>query len=323
MRGDFLHSSGPPPHRKRTARILAAHPEIRSLIGINPFSLAIILGAVGLQLALAFVLRSQSWPLVIGVSILIGAFFSHALWVMIHECTHNLLFREPRWNTFAGILANLPHILPSAVSFQRYHLKHHAYQGVYELDADVPNRWEARLIGHSPLGKAVWMLLFPIFQITRPPRLREIRPVDRWVVLNFLIQIAFDVAVYAWMGPKAFFYLLLSVFFGLGLHPLGARWIQEHYVFEPPQETYSYYGPLNAVAFNVGFHNEHHDFPSVPWTRLPRIREAAPEAYDGLVFHRSWSRLLLRFLGDPSITLFSREVREQRGEPGAETTTPA
>ena len=197
MRDDFLHSSGPPPHRRRTAHILGAHPEIRRLIGVNPFSLAIILGAVSLQLALAFLLRSQSWPLVIGTAILIGAFASHALWVMIHECTHNLLFREPRWNTFAGIVANLPHILPSAVSFQRYHLKHHAYQGVYELDADVPNRWEARLIGHSPLGKAVWMLLFPIFQITRPPRLREIRPVDRWVVLNFLIQIAFDGAFFA------------------------------------------------------------------------------------------------------------------------------
>jgi hypothetical protein len=33
--------------------------------------------------------------------------------------------------------------------------------------------------------------------------------------------------------------------------------------------------------------------------------------------------LLLRFLGDPTITLFSREVREQRGEPDAQTTTPA
>ncbi len=274
----------------------------------------IIAAGVGLQLALAVVLRSQPWWLVVGAAMLLGAFASHALWVMIHECTHNLLFRDPRGNTLAGILANLPHILPSAVSFQRYHLKHHAYQGVYELDADLPNRWEALLIGHSPLGKAVWMLLFPIFQITRPPRLREIRPVDRWVAANFLIQIAFDAAVWAWLGPKAFFYLLFSTFFGLGLHPLGARWIQEHYVFAPPQETYSYYGPLNTVAFNVGYHNEHHDFPSVPWNRLPRIRKTAPEAYEGLVSHRSWSALLYRFLSDPAVTLFSREVRAQRGE---------
>ena len=313
MNGEFLRSPAPPPHRERTQRILAAHPEVRGFIGANPASFAIIAIGVALQLALAFFLKAQPWWQIVGVAMLVGAFASHALWVMIHECTHNLLFRDPRSNTLAGIFANLPHILPSAVSFQRYHLKHHAYQGVYELDADLPNRWEARLIGHSPLGKALWMLLFPIFQITRPPRLREIRPVDRWVVTNFLVQIGFDVAVWAWLGPKAFFYLLFSTFFGLGLHPLGARWIQEHYVFEPPQETYSYYGPLNTVAFNVGYHNEHHDFPSIAWNRLPRVREIAPEAYDGLVCHRSWSGLLYRFLTDPAVTLFSREVRVQRG----------
>ena len=319
MKDDFLRSPDPPPHRERKLRILAAHPEGRRLIGINPASLAFVTAGVALQLALAFLLRSQPWWLVVAAAMLVGAFASHALWVMIHECTHNLLFRDPKRNTLAGIFANLPHVLPSAVSFQRYHLKHHGYQGVYELDADLPNRWEARLIGHSPLGKAVWMLLFPIFQITRPPRLREIRPIDGWVAANFLIQIAFDVAVWAWLGPKAFFYLLFSTFFGLGLHPLGARWIQEHYVFAPPQETYSYYGPLNTVAFNVGYHNEHHDFPSVPWNRLPRIRQAAPEAYDGLFVHRSWTRLLLRFLADPAVTLFSREVRDRRG-PGEDAT---
>jgi len=32
-----------------------------------------------------------------------------------------------------------------------------------------------------------------------------------------------------------------------------------------------------------------------------------------MVFHTTWTKLLLRFLFDPSVTLFSRQVRELRG----------
>ena len=90
---------------------------------------------------------------------LLGAFVVHALGVLIHECAHNLIFSKTYLNTLASIAANLPHLLPSAVSFQRYHLKHHAFQGVYDLDADLPSYWEARLIGNSAARKALWLLV--------------------------------------------------------------------------------------------------------------------------------------------------------------------
>jgi sphingolipid 4-desaturase/C4-monooxygenase len=62
----------------------------------------------------------------------------------------------------------------------------------------------------------------------------------------------------------------------------------------------------------VGYHNEHHDLPSVPWNRLPDIRKRAPEMYDSLVHYSSWTRLLLRFVFDPGIGLFSRQTRTER-----------
>ena len=53
---------------------------------------------------------------------------------------------------------------------------------------------------------------------------------------------------------------------------------------------------MNVFALNVGYHNEHHDLMTVPWARLPEVRRQAPEFYEPLEAHRSWTRLLLRFL---------------------------
>ncbi len=138
------------------------------------------------------------------------------------------------------------------------------------------------------------------------------RIVDRWLILNLVLVAALDVVVLWLWGPRALVYLFASFVFSVGLHPLGARWIQEHYLVHSPQETYSYYGGLNTLAFNVGYHNEHHDFPSVPWNRLPRLKRLAAAWYDSLVYHSSWTRLFFRFLFDGRLLLFSRMTRTQR-----------
>jgi sphingolipid 4-desaturase/C4-monooxygenase len=310
---DFCYSQFREPHRDRTKEILKAHPEVRQYIGKNPYTIFFIAAIVAFQLGLTFWVKDRSWWVVLLVAYTFGAFAAHALFVMIHECAHNLLFKKRVFNTLAGIFANLPHVIPSSVSFQRYHLKHHSFQGVHELDADLPSHWEGKLFGNTFLGKALWLLCFAVWQITRSLRTKEIKPINRWIVINMLIAFSFDAAVYMFLGPKAFLYLLVSLIFAVGLHPLGARWIQEHYLVHPPQETYSYYGALNTIAFNVGYHNEHHDFPSVPWNKLPQVKQTAPKWYDTLVWHKSWTKLLFQFLFSKNLSPFSRMIRSNRG----------
>lgn len=97
----------------------------------------------------------------------------------------------------------------------------------------------------------------------------------------------------------------------LGIH---YWWLSLSVAYDSDQETASYYGPINRLALNVGYHNEHHDFPSIAWNRLPRLRALAPEFYDTLRYHTSWTRLLIDFIFDERYTLFSRVERIAQGK---------
>jgi sphingolipid delta-4 desaturase len=312
MQTAFYHSEHDQPHPERTRAILKAHPEVRQLMGRNPFTALIALTTLVTQTCLAFAmgrLGRDYWWLILIVAYGVGAFANHCSYVIIHDATHNLIFRNKVLNKFLAIAADLPNLFPGAIGFGVYHLKHHAHQGDYESDADIPNQWEARLIGNKWYNKAIWLLFFPLFQFTRPPRLKAITLWNGWTATNLLCAIVYDTAVVYFCGWAGLCYLLGSAFFAIGLHPVGARWVQEHYTLDPDQETFSYYGPINLVALNVGYHNEHHDFPSIAWNNLPKLRALAPEFYDTLRYHTSWSRLLFQFLFDPRYTLFSRVER--------------
>lgn len=321
---DFVRVTYPEPHKERHRQLLAAHPEAKALQGPAPISAPILVGVVLLQILMAWALRDQPWWLAVVVAWCVGAFADHALWVLIHEASHNLIFRPPWTNSVMTLVANLPIIFPGGIPFRRYHLLHHAWQGDPEIDADLAAPLEARLVGRSTFRKALWLLLYFLAQGLRATQLKRIKLWDGWYVANLAVQVAFVAAVIHFLGWTALLYLFASSAFAIGLHPVGARWIQEHFLTYPgKQETFSYYGPLNLVALNVGYHNEHHDLMRVPWTRLPELKRMAPELYDGLHFHRSWSKLLWRFLTDPSITLYSRVIRpgigprEERPEPVA------
>ncbi len=242
----------------------------------------------------------------------VGAFASHGLYALIHECAHRLVFASTVANTAIAIVANLAHGVPSAVSFSRYHLSHHRSQGDYAHDADLPMRWEHDVFGTHPAGKVAWLAAYPLLMIARAARVSRMSGLPAVVpatVINLVCVFGLD-ALWVWrFGATALAYLLLSFYFGIGPHLLGARWVQEHFVLQGAQETNSYYGPCNRLALNVGYHNEHNDFPAVPWSRLPAVRALAPEHYDALTPVRSYAQLLARFITDRNLTLRSRVVR--------------
>jgi sphingolipid 4-desaturase/C4-monooxygenase len=312
---DFKEVTGTEPHRIRTREIIKAHPEVKKLISKNPNTAIWILSCVSFQVAMAYLLRDQAWYIILAAAWFIGAFPTHTLFVCIHEAAHNLIFQKPSWNIFAAIVGNFPSLAPTAITFKNFHLKHHAFQGVHELDADLPDYYEAKLINNYSIGKAIWLFLYPVFQVIRTIRCKELMVIDKFVIMNIVAQLLFDVAIVYFFGWTSLLYLGLSFSFSVGFHPLGARWIQEHYmVLDPLQETYSYYGGLNGINMNVGYHNEHHDLPSIPWNKLPELKKIAPEFYDNLKSHTSYTKLFFTFVFSQEIGLYSRIVRKERGK---------
>src|SRR5262249_15487079 len=156
--------------------------------------------------ALALGLAGQPWWVILLASWLVGAFACHALWTLIHECAHNLVFRSSRASTLASLVAHLPILFPAAVSFRQDHLLHHAHQGDVELDADLAAPWEARLVGSGFWGKAFWQLFFFAFQALRVQRLKRIQFFDGWYALNLAVQLAFCAAILALGGWHALLY---------------------------------------------------------------------------------------------------------------------
>ncbi|GBP98056.1 Sphingolipid delta(4)-desaturase DES1 [Eumeta japonica] len=273
----------------------------------------------------------------------------------IHEIAHNLAFGHgrPLHNRLFGFFANLPIGIPISISFKKYHLEHHRYQGDEVIDTDLPTLIEARMFCTTG-GKLLWLALQPLFYTLRPLLVRP-KPPTPLELVNLVIQLFFDAVVVKLYGWKVLAYLVLGSLMAMGLHPVAGEslqleraagrvdvlltpssdsvnnyksgskvslinktnvsghFISEHYMFRKGFETYSYYGPLNWITFNVGYHNEHHDFPAVPGRRLPEVKRIAAEFYDDLPQHTSWSSVLYDFVMDPDIGPYARIKRKHRG----------
>ncbi len=119
------------------------------------------------------------------------------------------------------------------------------------MDVDIPTRFEA-LMFRKWYTKLIWLTIHPIIHGIRP-FIKSPQPVLPLEIVNFVCQITFNVTIYYIFGLKSLIYLLMGTLFGLGAHPLAAHFISEHYLFRKDEKaTYSYYGPLNPILFNVG-----------------------------------------------------------------------
>ncbi|KAL3873527.1 hypothetical protein ACJMK2_036633 [Sinanodonta woodiana] len=300
------------PHASRRKEILEKYPQIKQLMGYDPNLKYSVVLLVVMQIITSYLLRDSSWPTILITSYVFGGVINHALCLAIHEIAHNLAFghSRPLANRFLGIFANLPVGLPHSISFKKYHLEHHRYQGDEKIDMDIPSRLEAKLFC-TTFTKLIWVILQPFFYAFRPLFLRP-KSLTLLEIVNGLVQFSFDFLIWYFFGLKSLLYFISGTFLALGLHPVAGHFISEHYMFLKGYETYSYYGPLNFLTYNVGYHNEHHDFPNIPGSRLAQVKKIAPEYYDNLPQHTSWVKVIWDFIMDPAIGPYARVLRKSK-----------
>ncbi|KAK8850473.1 hypothetical protein IAR55_004391 [Kwoniella newhampshirensis] len=333
---DFLWMTTEEPHRSRRIAILKAHPEVRKLMGPTSATFPLVIAVLSLQITLALALRTHhplSVPFIL-TAYIIGGTCNQNIFLAIHEITHNLAFKSIKANKILAIVANFSIGVPYAMAFKGYHIEHHKFLGEDGIDTDLPSRVEA-LVLNNVAGKTFFATFQLLFYAIRPGFIRA-QTFTKWHAINLLAVISFDLTLIHFFGVRPWIYLVMSSFFAGSLHPCAAHFIAEHYLMEGPlpilqdreadeknedvlmkslaQETTSYYGPLNILCYNVGYHNEHHDFPSVPWTKLPQLRSIAREFYDPLPSHASWPYVTWKFITDPSVGMWSRAKRTSKGE---------
>ncbi|EMR11018.1 hypothetical protein PNEG_00618 [Pneumocystis murina B123] len=313
---DFLWTFQEEPHKTRRKEIIKAHPEVIKLCGHEPLTKYIICTVVLFQLVSAYLLRNENW---MSLKFLLYVYFfgataNHNIFLSIHELSHNLVFKNAKLNQYFSIFANLPIGLPYSASFKPYHLLHHKYLGEDGTDTDLPTKLEVILF-NNVLGKAFFCTFQIFFYSLRPIFLKRL-PFTSLHIYNLLIQLLFDIILIRLAGSGALFYLIFSSFLAGSLHPCAGHFIAEHFsIIKNTNETidtYSYYGILNILTYNVGYHNEHHDFPFIPWSRLPKLNNIANEFYRNIPYHTSWIYVMWQFITDDRVGLWCRIKRRNK-----------
>ncbi|QDU36064.1 Fatty acid desaturase [Maioricimonas rarisocia] len=261
--------------------------ELRRLSRLNVWRCLSEIALDWCVIAACFAVCVQVWhPAVWAVAAVIIATRQHALLIVMHDASHYRLLPNKHWNDLvSNVLLSWP-LIVSTEAYRANHLAHHSH-----LNTDDDPDWvRKRGKAEWEFPKTKWQLLCLLARdclgagfVAQLRALRDLssdkrpKPVgSRWPRLAF-----YGVAATAITAANLWIPVLVLWFipvFTLLPVILRIRSIAEHFGLEREHELNSsrnFIGPLwERLLFaphNVGYHLDHHLYPSVPFYNLPKL----------------------------------------------------
>jgi fatty acid desaturase len=212
----------------------------------------------------------------------------HALAVLMHDATHWRLFKSKRLNDVVGETLTAWPLMVSMRTYRANHFAHHKFVNTLK-DPDFARKQNAEWAFPMPKAKLLKILAMQLTGINTVYNIKATAgvpvPIPGWLKAARLAYYLLILGVLAYTGSLLGFVLLWVVPI---LSPLQlilrARSIAEHFgvgnVSDLDQTRTTLTSPLERVLlapFSVGFHLEHHLFPSVPHFNLPALHERLME----------------------------------------------
>ena len=197
------------------------------------------------------------------VVIVVQCWLSVGLFIIAHDCMHGSLVPGRRAANHA--IGQLCLALYAGFSFARLnakHHEHHAHAGTADdpdFDDEAPHgfwRWYGRFIAEY-FGWREYLAITALF------------------VGYVLVTAADPVRVLAFWALPSVLASLQLFYFGTYLpHRPGTKPFTDRH--RTRSNEYSWLASL-LTCFHFGYHHEHHEYPWLPWWRLPGVRGSAVE----------------------------------------------
>lgn len=204
-----------------------------------------------------------------------------------HDAVHGTVSTSKFWSYVISLICWSPTGM-SVTLYSNYHLHHHKIANTYpDVDNFVVTDYTRNPFFAKVILLTVYSFAYPMYFATcmgrYTKRLTSAQKVRMVVELAGIFSMI--IGWYLILPAKVFFFFFALPFI-LGAILASVTSMIEHYEMLPGDNAYSSrtYGTkahlTNFIWNNVSYHNEHHNFPGIPWYNLRSFHEAAYPYYD-------------------------------------------